>query len=182
MHAWHDITCDYSGKGAAFPSVIEIPTGSRVKYELDKATGMVMVDRILSSAVHYPANYGFVPQTYCDDGDPLDVLVLCSEPVVPMCLMSARAIGVMKMIDGGELDDKILAVHADDPFYAHVKDLSDIPSLIPRQIQRFFEDYKKLENKAVEVHAFEGADRAHEVLEEAIAFYARERDRLVRGE
>lgn len=181
MHAWHDIELDYSELGQAFPAVIEIPTGSRVKYELDKATGLLIADRILSSAVHYPANYGFIPRTYCDDKDPLDVLVLCSEPVVPMCLMNVRAIGVMKMIDGGELDDKVLAVHADDPFYSHIKELGQLNPLVYKQIQQFFIDYKKLEKKEVEVFDFEGAERAHEVLMESIELYKAERDNLLKG-
>ena len=177
-HPWHDIACNVANAGDVFPTVIEIPKGSRVKYELDKATGLLAVDRILSSAVQYPAHYGFIPQTYCDDGDPLDVLVLCSEPVVPFCLMQARAIGVMKMVDGGELDDKLLAVHADDPFYANVRTLEDVPALLTAQIKLFFEDYKKLEKKKVEVEDFAGVERAYQILLDAQALYQQERDKL----
>src|SRR5512147_1578357 len=117
MHAWHDVT---PGRNLPleFMTVIEIPMGSSVKYELDKKTGLIRLDRVLYSAVYYPANYGFIPQTYAEDGDPLDVLVLCQEAVVPLTLVTARAIGLMTMLDGGKRDHKILAVCVDDPVYA----------------------------------------------------------------
>jgi inorganic pyrophosphatase len=117
VHPWHDIELPSDLTGNV-PAVIEIPTGSKVKYELDKRSGMLIVDRILFSAVHYPANYGFVPRTFCGDGDPLDILVLCQEPIVPLAIMQARPIGVMKMRDDKGEDDKLIAVHADDPEYA----------------------------------------------------------------
>ena len=125
-HPWHDITPG-ERLPAEFMVVVEIPAGSNVKYELDKATGLLRVDRILYSAVHYPANYGFVPRTYCPDGDPIDVLVLCREEVVPAVLMRARAIGVMRMRDDKGEDDKLIAVHIDDPEYEALRDIDELP-------------------------------------------------------
>src|SRR5437868_5243516 len=125
-HAWHDVTPGVRLPGE-FLAVIEIPMGSSVKYELDKATGMLRVDRILYSAVYYPANYGFIPQTLAEDDDPLDVLVLCQEPVAPLTLVSARTIGLMTMIDSGKKDHKILAVAVDDPEYNGFHDTSELP-------------------------------------------------------
>src|SRR5262249_38948184 len=126
MHPWHDVPLRADG-GDAVHAVIEIPKGSKVKYEIDKATGLLRVDRVLYSAVHYPANYGFLPQTFCEDGDALDVLVLGQEPVVPLCVLRARAIGVMTMSDEKGRDDKIIAVHADDPEYAAYSDITELP-------------------------------------------------------
>src|SRR6186713_3545210 len=119
MHPWHDTYVDDTLVETAFPVIVEIPNGSKNKYELDKETGLLRLDRVLYSAVHYPADYGFLPQTYCDDGDPLDVLVLGQEPVVPLCVLRARAIGVITMRDDKGQDDKIIATHVDDPEYAH---------------------------------------------------------------
>ena len=116
MNPWHDVEIGEQSP-EVFNSIIEIPIGSRMKYELDKVTGLLKVDRVLYSAVHYPANYGFIPRTYCDDHDPLDVLVLGQAEVVPLCIVRAKAIGVMQMIDQNEEDDKIIAVHVDDPEY-----------------------------------------------------------------
>jgi inorganic pyrophosphatase len=177
VHPWHDVALP-DDVGAWFPAFIEIPAGSRVKYELDKPTGLLKVDRVLYSAVHYPANYGFVPRTYCPDGDPIDVLVLGQEVVVPGVLMRARAIGVMRMRDEKGQDDKLIAVHADDPEYAHLRDVSQLPPHRLRELQRFFLDYKQLEGKEVEVDAPFGADRALPILREAVALYAREQHRL----
>jgi inorganic pyrophosphatase len=171
-HPWHDIPCD-EPIDESFPAFIEIPQGSKLKYELDKDTGLLRVDRVLFSAVHYPANYGFIPRTYCDDGDPLDVLVLGQEPVVPMCIMRARAIGRMQMADEKGLDDKIVAVHLDDPAvrdYTHVREL---PPHTLLELRRFFLDYKTLENKVVKVEDFEGPFEANRVIREGIACYQR---------
>src|SRR5206468_10593862 len=125
MNPWHDVALQAAG-GRGVNVVIEIPKGSKVKYELDKDTGLLSVDRVLYSAVHYPANYGFLPQTYCLDGDALDILVLGQEPVVPLCILRAKAIGVMTMVDDKGPDDKIIAIRADDPEYAHYRDISEL--------------------------------------------------------
>jgi inorganic pyrophosphatase len=178
LHPWHDVALPRYVEDP-IPAVIEIPTGSKVKYELDKKSGLLIVDRILFSSVHYPANYGFVPRTYCDDGDPLDVLVLCQEAIVPLAIMRAKVIGVMKMRDDKGEDDKLIAVHADDPNYSDYSDVSEIPAHRLRELQRFFEDYKALENKKVLVGAPQGRSAGLEVLRGAIRLYDRERERLV---
>jgi inorganic pyrophosphatase len=170
MHPWHDVEL-----GSQLPNIvsafIEIPKGSKIKYELDKKTGFAGVDRILSSAVHYPANYGFIPQTYCEDKDPLDVLVLGQEPVIPMCIMKVRIIGVMQMIDGGEKDDKLIAVHVDDPQFSHYLAINQIPPHVLKEIKRFFEEYKALENKTVHVIGYQDETFAIQILKEAIDLY-----------
>jgi len=169
-HPWHDLS-----PGGDAPTlvncVIEIPRGSKVKYELDKDTGLCFVDRILYSSVVYPHNYGFIPKTLCEDGDPLDVLVLMQEPVVPMCFLRAKPIGVMQMLDQGEQDDKIIAVHADDPEFRHFTDISQLPQHRLAEIRRFFEDYKKNEHKEVRVDEFLGSDLAIQVVKDALNMY-----------
>jgi inorganic pyrophosphatase len=177
-HPWHDVELPRFVEEPV-PAVIEIPTGSKVKYELDKKTGLLIVDRILFSAVHYPANYGFIPRTYCDDGDPLDVLVLCEEQIQPLAIMRAKIIGVMNMRDDKGQDDKIIAVHADDPTYADYGDVSEIPAHKLRELQRFFQDYKALENKKVLVSEPQGRSAGLQVLRDAIDLYLRERHRLM---
>src|SRR5688572_15594797 len=146
MHAWHDVTPGLN-LPLEFMTVIEIPRGSNVKYELDKATGLLRLDRMLYSAVHYPANYGFIPQTLAEDDDPLDVLVLCQEPVDPLTLVKARAIGLMTMVDSGKKDHKILAVAMDDPEFNPFKECSELPMHRLMMLRRFFQDYKLLEGK-----------------------------------
>ena len=170
MHAWHDVPLgdvidDHVN------AVIEIPKGSKVKYELDKSTGLLWVDRILYSAVHYPANYGFLPQTYCLDGDPLDVLVLGQEPVVPLCILNAKAIGLMTMVDDKGPDDKIIAIHLDDPEYAHYRDIAEISAHRLRELERFFLDYKTLEQKPVTVGDMHGRADAERAIRDAAALY-----------
>jgi inorganic pyrophosphatase len=150
---------------------VEIPKGSKVKYELDKDTGLLKVDRVLFSAVHYPANYGFIPQTYCDDGDPLDVLVLGQEPVVPMCMMRARAIGMMQMRDDKGLDDKIIAVHLDDPAVSQYTHIREVPRHTLVELRRFFEDYKVLESKQVIVEEFQGPFEANKAIRAGLLGY-----------
>jgi inorganic pyrophosphatase len=172
MNPWHDLDLG-ADVDTAFRAVIEIPKGAKVKYELDKATGLLTVDRVLHSAVHYPANYGFLPRTYCDDGDPLDVLVLGQEPVVPLCVMRARAIGVMTMRDEKGQDDKIIAVHVDDPEYVHYHDVGALPPLRVLELERFFLDYKVLERKVVTVEGMRGRLDALRVVREAMALYER---------
>ena len=170
MHAWHDVELGDSIENS-FRAVIEIPKGSKVKYELDKATGLLWVDRILYSAVHYPANYGFLPRTYCLDGDPLDVLVLGQEPVVPLCILRAKAIGVMTMVDDKGPDDKIIAIHADDPEYAHHCDISELSPHRLQELERFFLDYKVLEHKTVSVGGMQGRADAERVIRDAVRLY-----------
>jgi inorganic pyrophosphatase len=170
MHPWHDIEVA-EPVDDWFPAFIEIPKGSKVKYELDKATGLLKVDRILWSAVHYPANYGFIPRTFCGDGDPLDVLVLCQEPVEPMCIMRARAIGVMQMRDDKGVDDKIIAVHLDDPAYAQYTHIRELPQHTLRELERFFLDYKTLEDKQVTIQEPQGPYEANKCIREGLAGY-----------
>jgi len=169
-HPWHDVELPQD-LDEPIPAVIEIPMGSKVKYELDKVSGLLMVDRILFSAVYYPANYGFVPRTFCEDGDPLDILVLCREPIASLALMRARVIGVMKMRDEKGEDDKLIAVHADDPEYENFSDLWQLPPHRLRELKRFFEDYKALERKEVLVSDPLGRREAIEVLRRAIELY-----------
>src|SRR5438445_5166344 len=153
---------------------IEIPQGAKVKYELDKVTGLLRVDRILHSAVHYPANYGLLPQTYCEDGDALDALVLGQEEVTPLCTLRARAIGVMTMTDDKGRDDKIIAVHVDDPEYEHYHDISELPPHRLKELERFFLDYKALENKVVNVEDLRGRPHAEETVREAARLYGQQ--------
>lgn len=178
LHPWHDLPNNPEEASEHFSVVIEIPKGSKVKYELDKPTGLLRVDRILYSSVHYPANYGFLPRTYCNDGDPLDVLVLGNEPVWPLSIMEARAIGVMEMADEGAEDHKIIAVHVTDPAMNDYTDIEQLPNHTYREIQRFFEEYKVLENKQVVVEAVQGRARALEILQDAFALYRREENQL----
>jgi inorganic pyrophosphatase len=171
MHPWHDIPIDESAIANAFPAVIEIPKGSTNKYELDKETGLLRLDRVLYSAVYYPADYGFIPRTYCDDGDPLDVLVLGSEPVHPLTIVEARAIGAMRMRDEKGGDDKIVAVSVRDPAFADYTDKDQLPAHILRQVKQFFEDYKILEDKSVVVEDFLGPKDAVAIIAEALKLY-----------
>lgn len=162
MNTWLDILLPENTE-EPFPVVIEIPRGGRNKYEVDKDTGLLRVDRVLHSAVYYPANYGFIPRTYCDDGDALDVLVIGQEPVVPMCLVVARAIGAMRMRDDKGIDDKIIAVHVNDPAVSHYRSIDEVPPHSLAELRRFFEDYKALENKTVVVQDFVGPEAALDI-------------------
>ena len=178
MHPWHDTYVDETQIATAFPAVIEIPKGSTNKYELDKETGLLRLDRVLYSAVYYPADYGFIPRTFCDDGDPLDVLVLGQEPVYPLTIVDARAIGVMRMRDEKGVDDKIVAISVRDPAYADYRDKQELPAHVLRMVRRFFEDYKVLEHKQVIVEDLLGPDAAVDIINEALDLYRR----LRRGE
>ncbi|GAB3828008.1 MULTISPECIES: inorganic diphosphatase [Hymenobacter] len=170
FNPWHDV--NYGSKAPGIVNaIIEIPKGSKGKYELDKDSGLLKLDRVLFSAVHYPAAYGFIPQTYCDDKDPLDVLVLCSVDVVPMCLIEAKVIGVMQMIDNNEEDDKIIAVAANDVSMNHYNDISELPPHTLREMRKFFEDYKALENKQVVVEKFMGREDAYKIVQNSIDLY-----------
>ena len=179
-HAWHDVTPG-ERLPAEFTSVIEIPMGSSVKYELDKETGMLRLDRILYSAVYYPANYGFIPQTYAEDDDPLDVLVLCQEAVAPLTLVGARAIGLMTMMDSGKKDHKVLAVAVNDPEYEAFREAEQLPAHRLAMLRRFFQDYKQLEGKTVEVDDLQPAAAALPVIEAALARYSTLRRRGFKG-
>jgi inorganic pyrophosphatase len=178
MHPWHDSYIDDALISTAFPVVIEIPKGSKNKYELDKETGLLRLDRVLYSAVYYPADYGFIPRSYCDDGDPLDVLVLSQEPVYPLTIVEARAIGVMRMRDEKGIDDKIVAVSVHDPAFADYTDKDQLPTHVLREVRRFFEDYKVLEQKQVIVEDLLGPAEAIRVIAESLDLYRR----LRRGE
>ena len=173
-HPWHDVTPGLN-LPYEFMALVEIPRGSSIKYELDKATGLLKVDRMLYSAVHYPANYGFIPQTYAEDDDPLDVLVLCQEAVVPLTLVRSRAIGLMTMIDSGKKDHKILAVAMDDPEFSSFKEASELPIHRLTMLRRFFQDYKTLEGKSVEVDDFQPAAFATPIIENALQRYSEQR-------
>ena len=176
MHPWHDVT---PGEGLPmdFQTIVEIPMGSSVKYELDKETGLLRLDRMLYSAVYYPANYGFVPQTLAEDDDPLDVLVLCKEPVDPLTIVRARAIGLMTMIDSGKKDHKIIAVASHDPEFAAYNDAQEMPPHRLMMLRRFFQDYKQLEGKMVEVEEFSPASSTVPVINEALNAYSAHRRR-----
>ncbi|HKL25306.1 MAG TPA: inorganic diphosphatase [Desulfuromonadales bacterium] len=171
MHPWHDIEIDRERISEAFPSVIEIPMGSKNKYELDKQSGMLKLDRVLYGAVHYPANYGFIPRSFCEDGDPLDVLVVGQEPVQPMTLVLARPIGVMRMSDEGKADDKIIAANLHDPAVQDFRGYRDLPDYLMAEIRKFFEEYKTLENKEVAVDDIQGAESAIRIIDDALQLY-----------
>ena len=174
IHPWHDVT-----PGENIPqeynAIVEIPFGSSVKYELDKQSGLIKLDRILYSAVYYPANYGFIPQTLAEDDDPIDVLVLCQEPVTPLTIIHARTIGLMTMIDGGKKDHKIIAVATEDPEFNSYREASEMPAHRLTMLRRFFQDYKQLEGKHVEVDEIEPAKAAFPIIEDALHRYSRQR-------
>ncbi|ARA94877.1 MAG: inorganic diphosphatase [Bacteroidetes bacterium] len=172
IHAWHDVPVGDEAP-ELFNALIEIPQGCKVKYELDKDTGLLRVDRVLYSSVIYPDNYGFIPRTLGDDNDPLDVLVVMQEAVVPLSILTVRPIGMMTMVDQGQNDEKIICVHTDDPAYNGYYHIWELPEHRLRELKRFFEDYKKLEDKEVRVHDFLGPDKARGVVARGIERYRR---------
>ena len=177
---WHNVS-----PGSDIPkivnSIIEIPKGSKGKYELDKKSGLLKLDRVLYSSVHYPANYGFIPQTYCHDNDPLDILVICSIEVDPLCIIESKVIGLMRMIDNNEEDDKIIAVANNDMAVNYINDIHELPPHTVVELKRFFEDYKKLEHKEVVVEEFFGKDAAYKSVMDSISFYKEKREELTSG-
>ncbi|UIR56553.1 inorganic diphosphatase [Sphingobacterium sp. SRCM116780] len=173
QNPWHQVS-----PGTDVPNsvnaIIEISNGSKGKYELDKETGLLLLDRVLSSSVVYPANYGFIPQTYCDDHDPLDILVICSVDILPLTLVEAQIIGVMNMVDGGEQDDKIIAVAKNDPVYNYITDIEQLSPHSMKEIVQFFESYKALEKKNVVVEGVQGRKKAQQILLDSIELYKKE--------
>jgi inorganic pyrophosphatase len=169
-HPWHSISPGVNSPESV-TAIIEIPKGSKAKYEIDKDTGLLRLDRILFSSVMYPANYGFIPQTYCDDHDPLDILVLCSADVYPMSMIEAKVIGVMHMVDNGEQDDKIIAVAKNDMSVNYIDDLKELPPHTMKEIVRFFQDYKALEEKNVTIEHLLGKKYAYKVIQEGVELY-----------
>ncbi|HZW40530.1 MAG TPA: inorganic diphosphatase [Ignavibacteriaceae bacterium] len=180
FNPWHSVN-----PGKSTPEIvngiIEIPKGSKGKYELDKSSGLLKLDRVLFSSVHYPANYGFIPRTYCDDHDPLDILVICSIDVVPLCIIESKVIGVMRMIDDDEEDDKIIAVAKNDMSVNYMNDISELPPHTIVELRRFFEDYKKLEHKHVVVEQFLGKEEAYRIINDSLQLYSDNEKALLEG-
>lgn len=176
---WHSVS---PGENLPYKvnSIIEISKGSKAKYELDKKSGLLKLDRVLFSAVHYPANYGFIPQTYCDDHDPLDILVICSIDVDPLSIIESKVIGVMHMIDNDEQDDKIISVANNDMSVNYINNITELPPHTVVQLRRFFEDYKKLEDKHVIVEQFLGRDEAYKIINDGLALYKEKREELIK--
>jgi inorganic pyrophosphatase len=169
-HPWHGVE---PGEGAprTVNAIIEIPQGSRAKYEIDKDSGLLKLDRVIYSSFYYPVNYGFIPQTYGDDKDPLDILVITSLPVQALCIMQAKVIGVMQMVDSGDADDKIIAVAATDPSVNHYNNMEELPPHFFDELKHFFEEYKKLENKTVVVEEFQDKATALNIIQHAMNNY-----------
>jgi len=170
MNPWHEVNVGENAPEIV-TGIIEIPKNTRAKYELDKESGMLKLDRVLYSAMYYPANYGFIPQTYCDDNDPLDIVILSQIEIQPMCLVNAKVIGVMRMLDGGEMDDKIIAVADNDMSVNHINSIDELPRHFFRELKNFFEDYKKLEHKEVVVEDFQNKETALEIVKQSIIDY-----------
>lgn len=170
LHPWHG--AHYGDRQPAIVNaLIEIPQGSRTKYEIDKKTGLLKLDRVIHSSFHYPVNYGFIPQTLGMDNDPLDILVLCSQTIQPLCLVEATVIGNMQMIDSGDKDDKIIAVATRDPSVNHIAEIEELPKHFILELRNYFEQYKVLENKTVQIDAFQSKEEAYGIIQEAVAYY-----------
>ncbi len=170
MNPWHSVPI---GKDApdVVNGIIEIPKNTRAKYELDKVSGMLKLDRVLYSSVYYPANYGFIPQTFCDDNDPLDIVILSQLEIVPLCIVPAKVIGALRMVDKGEADDKIIAVAMKDMSVSHINDITEMPEHFFKELRNFFEDYKKLEHKEVKVEELQNREVALEIVQKSIEDY-----------
>jgi inorganic pyrophosphatase len=170
LHPWHG--AHYGNQAPKVVNgLIEIPQGTKAKYEVDKPTGLLRLDRVIYSSFHYPINYGFIPQTLGYDGDPLDILVMCSESIQPLCLVEATVIGNMQMIDNGDVDDKIIAVAANDPAVNYITNINELPPFFMTVLKNFFEQYKVLQNKVVNIDEFQNKETAYKVIEDAIALY-----------
>lgn len=170
LHPWHGVS--YGDQAPRFVNaIIEIPQGSHAKYEIDKSSGLLKLDRVIYSSFFYPTNYGFIPQTYGDDKDPLDILVLSSLSIQPMCLVTAKVIGVMQMVDQGDADDKVIAVAAHDPSINYINNIEELPKHFFGELRHFFEEYKRLENKTVVVEEFQDKTVALKIIQNAIDLY-----------
>jgi inorganic pyrophosphatase len=170
QHPWHEVRTG-TNPPEYLNGIIEIPRGSRAKYEIDKESGLIKLDRVIYASMYYPLNYGFIPQTLGEDHDPLDVVVLTQVSVVPRCMIPCRVIGVMRMIDRGEADDKIIAVADQDASVSHIKEINELPDFFRVELKHFFENYKTLENKKVVVDEFLGKEKAFEIVKESIDLY-----------
>src|SRR3954463_6899887 len=170
LHPWHGVSYGDNAPQQV-KALIEISQGSRTKYEIDKETGLLKLDRVIYSSFHYPVNYGFIPQTLGHDNDPLDILVLCSQSIQPLCLVQATVIGNMQMIDSGEKDDKIIAVATKDPSVNHILTMEELPKHFINELRNYFEQYKVLENKQVQIEDFQNKEVAYQIINEAIQFY-----------
>ncbi len=173
FNPWHNVSIGEETPNIV-EAIIEIPKGSRAKYELDKDSGMLRLDRVLYSSFYYPANYGFIPQTLGEDKDPLDILVISQIDIQPMCLVKAKIIGVMRMIDNGEGDDKIIAVAMNDMSVSHINNIDQLPPYFTKELKHFFEEYKSLENKIVNVEDLQDITVATKIVEESIVRYNQE--------
>lgn len=170
QHPWHEVSVG-DNPPQVVNAIIEIPKGSRAKYEIDKASGLIKLDRVIYASMYYPLNYGFIPQTLGEDHDPLDIVVLTQVTVVPRCLISAKVIGVMQMIDHGEADDKIIAVAETDQSVSHINDVKDLPGHLVAELKHFFENYKSLENKKVIVDDLLHKEAAYEIIQRSVELY-----------
>jgi inorganic pyrophosphatase len=169
-HPWHETSIGKQPPNYV-NGIIEIPRGSRAKYEVDKESGLIKLDRVIYASMYYPLNYGFIPQTMGEDHDPLDIVVLTQVSVVPLCLIPCKVIGVMQMVDRGEADDKIIAVAEEDPSVSHINDVKDLPDYLRAELKHFFENYKTLENKKVVVDEFLPHEKAVKIIETSIDYY-----------
>lgn len=172
-HPWHEVSTG-DKPPELVNAIIEIPKGSRAKYEIDKDSGLIKLDRVIYASMYFPLNYGFIPQTLGEDRDPLDIVVLTQVTVVPLCLIPARVIGVMRMIDRGQADDKIIAVALQDASVSHIERVEELPEYFRAELKHFFENYKTLENKKVIVDEFQSKEKATQIIDEAITYYKQE--------